>query len=278
MPDQEITLRQHLVTDFVEIPQMVISPLLAGEFLQEIEQKGSICELLFEMRKGGDVFWVGVAVPQGTSDFTKAHVFFHPTVVQAGVTHASEQDYREFKGGWSGRLQRYVAMQGGQLAGARLAPLIVPFMTMGAITGNPRAYMFGDRPRETFNAILTATRDAVGEPSTNPIDAIQIGVSSFSSGITALRLFVRSFVDTGLIAEVTDFDSPWIRNEPKATTRVPGAVGRVFSQVHPPSPQEGWVTLSPGSFRDINSYRQEGPHNQIGWMTFYLASISSAIM
>jgi hypothetical protein len=30
--------------------------------------------------KDGAVFWVGAAVPFGTTDFTKIQVFFHPTV------------------------------------------------------------------------------------------------------------------------------------------------------------------------------------------------------
>lgn len=168
-----------------EVRQMVLSPLSAGGLFQEISQAGSISEFLFEMRKDGGIYWVGAAVPQGTSDFSKVQVFFHPTVVQAGVVHAAEGDYPAFRGGWSGSLQRYVAMQGGQLAGMRQTPLIVPFMTMAAYGGLAPAYMFATRPTETLNAIIIAVRDAATPRAVGPVEVSQMGVSSFSSGIGA---------------------------------------------------------------------------------------------
>ena len=109
-----ISLRQtnpESLTAVHNVRQMVISPLMSGDLFQEIAQTGSIREFLFEMRKDGAVYWIGAAVPQGTADFSKVQVFFHPTVVQAGVVHAAEGDYTTFRGGWSGSLQRYVAMQ-----------------------------------------------------------------------------------------------------------------------------------------------------------------------
>lgn len=260
-----------------DVPQMVISPLSAGGFFQEIEQIGTMNEFLFEMRKDGAIYWIGAAVPQGTSDFSKVQVFFHPTVVQGGVVHAEEGDYPGFGGGWSESLQRYVAMQGGQLAGARQTPLIVPFMTMAAFTGQAPAYMFATRPIETLNAIMTAVRDEAMPGADDP-DTTQIGVSSFSSGIGAMRLFIETFGGSGLIAETTDFDGAFIVTEPKIITRSPGAVGRVFSQVTPPTREIGWVTMPAAGFRDITTFRAQGPHAQIGWMTFYMASLTSVIM
>jgi hypothetical protein len=120
-------------TNARDVSQMVISPLQAGPLLQEIRQTGSIREFLFEMNKDGQTYWIGAAVPQGTSDFSKVQVFFHPTVVQNGVVHAADSDYRAFVGGWSGSLQRYVAMQGGQLAGARQTALISPVHDNGRV-------------------------------------------------------------------------------------------------------------------------------------------------
>jgi hypothetical protein len=199
-------------------------------------------------------------------------------VVQAGVVHAAEGDYPGFRGGWSGSLKRYVAMQGGQLAGVRQTALIVPFMTMAAYTGRTPAYMFATRPTETLNAIMTAVRDSAAPNAPDPVTLSRIGVSSFSSGIGAMRLFIRTFGGSGLIAETTDFDSPFIITEPKAITRSPGAVGRVFSQVAPPHPQLGWLTMPASSFRNIRTFRREGPHAQIGWMTFFMASLASVIV
>src|SRR5215469_12784781 len=54
-----------------DVSQMVISPLQAGNLLQEIKQSGSIREFLFEMTKDGHVYWIGAAVPAGTTDFSK---------------------------------------------------------------------------------------------------------------------------------------------------------------------------------------------------------------
>src|SRR5262245_46858226 len=97
-------------TDPHDVTQSVISPLSAGGMLQEISQTGRIREFLFEMTKDGETYWIGAAVPQGTSNFSKAHVFFHPTVIQNGHVRADDRDYPTFTGGWSG-LQRYVEVE-----------------------------------------------------------------------------------------------------------------------------------------------------------------------
>ena len=123
-------------------------------FLQEIQQIGTIREFLFEVNKDGNIYWVCEAVPQGTTDFSKVQVFFHPTVKQKGVVHAEEADYPAFRGGWSGKLQRYVEMQGAQLAGARQTTLLVPFMTMASLGGKAPAYMFAVNATETLEAII----------------------------------------------------------------------------------------------------------------------------
>lgn len=256
--------------------QMVlIVPPAKGVLFQEAQQSGSIREFLFQMNKDGVTYWVGAAVPEGTTDFTKVQVFFHPTVVQAGTVHAADSDYKTFTGGWSGSLQRYVAMQGGQLAGARKTTLIVPFMTMAAYTGSATSYMFATSSTQTLNAIMTAVRDAATGAAGSPIQVSKLGVSSFSSGIGAMRLFINKFGSA--ITETVDFDSPFIIGEPQVVTRAPGAPGRVYTQVSSPFPQPGWMTLPPPSFKNIQTYRDKGTHAQIGWMTYYLASIASVI-
>ena len=268
------------MTDLHDVTQQVISPLTVRGQLQEIPQTGSMREFLFEMRKDGAVYWVGAAVPQGTTDFTKVQVFFHPTVVQHKTVHATEGDYPLFRGGWSTKLKRYVARQGGQIAGARQTALIVPFMTMAAFTGKAPAYMFGTRAKETLDAIMTAVRDAStpGAPSANAVLLSRMGVTSFSSGIGAMRLFIKTFGNSGLIVETTDFDSPFIIAEPKIITTSPGALGRVFSQVGPLHANPLWVTMPPDSFRQIRAHRDKGPHSQIGRMMFFAASLSSVVL
>lgn len=93
-----------------------------------------------------------------------------------------------------------------------------------------------------------------------------------------MRLFIRTFGASGLIAETTDFDSPFIITEPKIITRSPNAIGRVFSQVAPLHAQPGWVTMPASSFRNVHTFRAQGPHAQIGWMTYFMASMGSVIV
>jgi hypothetical protein len=268
--------RPAALTGLRNVRNPIISPLASGDFLQEIPQTAPMREFLFQVRKDGAVYWVGAAVPAGVADFSKAQVFFHPTVVNGGVVHAKEGDYPAFAGGWRDSLQRYVAMQGGQLAGASPAPLIVPFMTMASLRGTAPAYMFGTRATETLTAILSAVRVAATGQS-GQVAAGQVGVSSFSSGIGAMKLFIGSFGASGIIAETTDFDSPFIKGSPRIITSAPGATGRVFSQIAPARPTPGWVTLPAWKFKRVVAFRDKGAHAQIGWMTFFLAAMTSKI-
>jgi hypothetical protein len=259
-----------------EVTNPGISPLSRGNFLQQIKATASISELLFELRKNGHIFWVGAAVRAGVTDFTKAQVFFHPTVINGGNVHAADRDYPKFTGGWSKSIVRYVPMQGGLLASVRETPLIVPFMTMASLRGSSASYMFASQPVETLNAILTALQTAI-TGKTDPVVAGQIGVSSFSSGIGAMRLFINVFGSTGLIVETTDFDGPFIRGTRKLVTQSPGATRRVISQIAPPSPIPGWLTLPAWKFSKIAAFRKQGAHAQIGWMTFHLAAMLSSM-
>ena len=249
-----------------------ISPLSAGNFLQQITVSATIRNLLFEMRKDGQVYWVGASVRDGATDFTEAQVFFHPTVINGGVVHAADRDYPKFTGGWSGSLQRYVRMVCGLLASVRSTPLIVPFMTMAANGGKAPAYMFATRPIETLNAIMTAFQKEVTGKSA-AVTVGQIGVSSFSSGIGAMNLFIGTLGSSSLIAEATDFDSPFIKGSPRALPL--GGRGRVFSQIAPRRPTSGRTTLPAWSFKKIVAFRDKGAHAQIGWMTFHLAAMLS---
>jgi hypothetical protein len=264
------------LTGLSNVRNPIISPLAAGDFLQEIPLTAPMREFLFQVRKDGEVYWVGAAVPAGVSDFSKAQVFFHPTVVNGGRVHAAEGDYPTFAGGWRGSLQRYVAMQGGQLAGVSATPLIVPFMTMASLRGAAPAYMFGTRATETLSAICSAVRLAATGQS-GQVAPGQIGVSSFSSGIGAMKLFINSFGSSGFIVETTDFDSPFIKGSHRIITTAPGATGRVFSQIAPVRPTPGWVTLPAWKFKRIVAFRDKGAHAQIGWMTFFLAAMTSKI-
>jgi hypothetical protein len=250
-------------------------PSLNSFMLREAPLEETIRELLFQIRKDGQTYWVGAAVPEGTTDFTRAQVFFHPTVINGGVVHAADADYPTFSGGWSRSLQRYVNMQGVQLAHASKTTLIVPFMTMASLSGSS-AYMFATRPIETLNAIMSAVSEvATGKP--DPVNVLRIGASSFSSGIVALTRFIRTFGSSRLILETTDFDSAFIIGSRRTLPQSPGAIARVFSQVEPFHQTPGWTTIPPKRFKELTIFKQQGAHAQIGWQMFVLAAEASAL-
>jgi hypothetical protein len=73
--------------------------------------------------------WFGVALPRGISDFTRPHLFFHPTPAQAGCV---DGDYQSKGGKWP-ELFYYMERLGYQLDGGRRnQALVIPFMTEGA--------------------------------------------------------------------------------------------------------------------------------------------------
>lgn len=115
----------HKVTRPVLRPPITASPAPSFRFSQW-PVDGEIHEFLYKVVKPGGTFWIGVAVPKGTTDFSRAQVYFHPTVTQLQfgkqVVVADDADYPEFGGGWKFQndgttdgagMQRYVAMQGG---------------------------------------------------------------------------------------------------------------------------------------------------------------------
>lgn len=264
----------HVVTN------QVIKPVMQGNMLEEMPLTATIHELLFKVTKDGAVFWVGAAVPLGTTDFTRIQVFFHPTVVQGfppnQVVHARDADYPAFTGGWSGSLQRYIALEGGQLAGARQVAMLVPFTTMAALGGGP-ANMFTTDPVATLSYITAAiqrTFDVVG--LLPPPELSAVGVASFSSGISAMRMFINSMTPSGLVREVIDFDSPFIVGQPAELTPSPGAVSSCYTQTPRPNPPPGYKFMPAASFANLTSYNAN-PHACIGWMMYYTAMLTSVI-
>lgn len=264
-----------------EVTNPVIKPVMQGTFLEEMPLTTTIHELLFKVVKDGAVFWVGAAVPFGTIDFAKIQVFFHPTVQQRQpngevIVHAREADYPAFTGGWSNSIQRYIAMEGGQLAASRKLPMLVPFTTMAALGGGTHN-IFSVDPVETLSHITAAiqkTFDPLGILPPPPLTAV--GVASFSSGISAMKIFISAIASSGLIKEIVDFDSPFISGTIPALVTSPGAVSSCYSQVPHPNSPPGYKFLPAGSFAKLTSFNHN-PHACIGWMTYYTAMISSVI-
>ena len=263
----------HLVNNPVITPADVMS----NSKYTEMPLAATIHEFLFQVQKGNSIFWVGAAVPENTVDFTRAQIYFHPTVKQGNTIHAAESDYQDFKGGWSGSIQRYVALEGVQLAGAaRLMPLLVPFTTMTALY-NRDANMFSNRPVETLQAVINAIQDELWPTAMDYQQLGTAGISSFSSGINALRLLIQDLGPLGLIREVTDFDGPYIISEPKTLTPCPGAISRCFTQAVLSSPPPGWINLPFANF-SLLAANPDQAHGCIGRMTYYTAALASVII
>ncbi|MFJ5804230.1 hypothetical protein [Streptomyces decoyicus] len=263
----------------------VIKPVMQGDFLEEIQLTATIHEFLFKVTKDNHVFWVGVAVPFGTTDFSRIQVFFHPTVVQGPppdppVVHAKDADYPTFTGGWSGSLQRYIALQGSQLASVRRVPLLVPFTTMAALGADRAQNMFAIDPVATLSNITKAIQDSF-VPFLPPPNLTDVGVTSFSSGIKAMRKFIDAMKPSGLIREVIDFDSPFILTEPAELTPSPGAVSSCYTQRFRQNPPAGYRSLPANSFSQVPSFPNpnagEHAHACIGFMMYHTAVITSSI-
>ena len=295
---------------------------LKEDKLREVEIEAQIHEMRLKMTKQDSktkkdcVYWIGVAVPVGTYSFNKIHVFFHPTTGQNKSITPS--DYEAFKKGWEGLEGNYVPVLGSQLAEAmNKNVLIVPFMNMPetAVDTAP-ANMFAENPVETLDAIMTAIQDEMTQyrakekrTSVNalqqlapPVHVSKVAVSSFSSGIDHMRLFIKLFRDTGLIVEATDFDSRLrlIEHKNNAQQHITSIIGRsayppgikapkvrVYSQMrvygdnNVPEPHE-WTHLPITRFSNIKSYTgsdttQADVHSQIGHMMFYAASQYSLV-
>ncbi|MGW9429405.1 hypothetical protein ACWHA1_15810 [Streptomyces decoyicus] len=263
----------------------VIKPVIQGDFLEEIQLTATIHEFLFKVTKDNHMFWVGVAVPFGTTDFSRIQVFFHPTVVQGPppdppVVHAKDADYPTFTGGWSGSLQRYIALQGSQLASVRRVPLLVPFTTMAALGADRAQNMFAIDPVATLSNITKAIQDSF-VPFLPPPNLTDVGVTSFSSGIKAMRKFIDAMKPSGLIREVIDFDSPFNLTEPAELTPSSGAVSSCYTQRFRQSPPAGYRFLPTNSFSQVPSFPNpnagEHAHACIGFMMYHTAVITSSI-
>jgi hypothetical protein len=150
--------------------------------------------------------WFGVAVPFGISDFTRAHIFFHPTPGQAGYNdgdYFSDSDYSTKLGLWP-TLFYYMERLGYQLDGARRNQvLIMPFLTeamkdTGILPANWQ---------DIVTQILAAVRATYDPGDNSPLVISQLAVSSFSAGIIYSGNFRRTAVGlSGVLAEVWDFD------------------------------------------------------------------------
>lgn len=240
--------------------------------LVEAPAIGTITELLFRIEKNGVVFWVGAAVPEGTSDFTRAYIFFHPDTIGS----SDDAAYPTFTGRWP-TVQRYVAEMGLQMAAAKKGMVvIVPFMTWKSKSNSAQTNLFADRGVDTINDIMTAVQMSLGQMLYfQSIE--QIGVASFSSGVNHMARFAASIGSTGLIREQIDFDSAFMVSKHMQAPVLESAVNWMVTQSPPPrAGRPGWVQVSSHAFRNVPTMRND-THSQIGNMMFQSMMVFSAI-
>jgi hypothetical protein len=169
----------------------------------QLEFVGENCEvrsMLFQLDANVVPNWLGVAVPSGLKDFSRAHIFFHPMPAQAGYL---DSDYPAKAGKWK-ELFYYVERLGYQLDGAhRSQVMIMPFLTNAATdTG-----VFAANWEDIVGQILGLVRGAVSGGDSSPVDVAQIAISSFSVGIVYLTSFRNHAPNVATkLAECWDLD------------------------------------------------------------------------
>jgi hypothetical protein len=250
-----------------------VPPLNRGQKLVQSKAEARIHEFLFEIEKDGATFWIGVAVPEGTTNFTRAYVYFHPATV-------GPEGYKTFSGGWP-TVQRYVNMQGVQMAAIRQRPVIVPFMPVTAKSDAPSANMFASRGENLLNAVLQETQIQLGRTGT--FDKLEkIGAASFSSGVDYMTRFLKSLAPSGLVGEVMDFDSAHMIASHTTVPAMAGVPTWQITQAGPPGGfRIGWLHLPITAFSGVAAYGDSGNpgnvHAKIGFMMFRSMMVSSTI-
>jgi hypothetical protein len=208
------------------------SPTPKGSKLVVPPVTADVHELLFRMEKDGVTFWIGACVPAGTSDFTRAYIFFHPDT----MTDPDNATYPAFTGAWPG-VRRYVLIQGVQLAAAaKKMVLLVPFMTRASRSNTSATNMFASRGLDTLNSLLDACQTAIGLGSKGAKVA-RVGVASFSSGIEHMVRFAVKVGGTGIIKEQIDFDSAFITGAKHSSTPRVGGKNIQVTQMSPFDPR-----------------------------------------
>lgn len=195
----------HQRTLWTVVPSTVAAP---GR-LQFVQVTAGITSMLFQLATPDPPNWFGVAVPAGTTDFSRANIFMHPIPLQGGYW---DVDY-PFKGDptytpqgkkpWS-MLFYLIERLGYQLAASpRPEVLIMPFFPSATTdTG-----LFAPHWADIVSDILTDARIAMGVPGPDPVDASQIAVSSHSVGIVYSDSFrKRASGLKGVMTSVWDLD------------------------------------------------------------------------
>ena len=179
--------------------QVVPASVPGTAALQFVTRPAQVTTRLFAIADKVVPNWFGVAIPSGITDFTKAHVFFHPMPGQAGY---KESDYASKAGLWP-KLFYYMERLGYQLDGAKRGQIVVmPFLTNSATNTG----IFAANWSDIVTDILTQVRADAGADDGSALALSGLVVSSFSVGIVYSASFRATAPALGPLTEVWDFD------------------------------------------------------------------------
>jgi hypothetical protein len=161
---------------------------------------------IYELNRSAVPKWFGVGVAPGLTEFTRPHIFFHPTPGQAGY---DDRDYPTLAGKWSQNLVGYVPRMGSQLVFAkRKQVLIMPFLTEGV---TETLGIFAAEWHAIVSEILAHLSKRYTPASRNP-QITDLVTSSFSAGVKYMHTFLhKGHRVKDLIRECYDFDGRYSR-------------------------------------------------------------------
>ena len=212
-----------------------------GETLRVSTAFATVAKMRFEVTRAGTTFHVGACVPEGTVDFTKAYIFFHPDTMEPKDT----PNYAKFTGRWTS-VERYTSIMGVQGGQVRKTVVLIPFMTIESRSNQGNTNVFGDHGLETLDAILHACATAVKREVTGPVN--RVGVLSYSSGIQHLVRFANKLGGTGIIREQFDLDGPHWKAKHNSAPKLKSAKNVTVSQDGPTDPSVEWIHLHAGTW------------------------------
>jgi hypothetical protein len=167
--------------------------------LQMSRVTGFYRRIMLKVERPGEQYWVGVAIPIGLTDFSKAHIFFHPFPGQ-GREPKLDLHYDAFSRGWP-RVFRYVDRFGvnASVTNTQMV-MIVPFLKSSHFISKDLG-MLSQNTGEMLSAILTFCS---GGGVTIAPSALSL--SSFSIGLNYLGYFLSNTDCRHLVHETFDFD------------------------------------------------------------------------
>jgi hypothetical protein len=146
---------------------------------------------------------VCAVVPDGTTEFNRALIFFHPLPTKrAGY---DDGQYAQQTGGWH-NIYRYCEQQGAQLAASNKKMIFI--MPIFNLASTETCGFFPAKWKDLIELILRNIRDQrfAGRKG-EPMNVNEIITASYSAGIQYMRTFLRDGVGlTGALKEVWDYD------------------------------------------------------------------------